>query len=242
MNDGVAISTWHYFSLDHARAATSLSRKCGELDALAPGPGEEDTAPVGTRSDHRSYATSSVLASAAFVEACINEFILTASREDLAEVEGAEARTGLHPEERQGITAAREDLMRETRTLERYQTVLQVLDKQQFNRGTRPFSEAALLMRLRNALVHYQLQWRPEHSDEHRSTAPQRLVVGLLQRNFPPNPFYANSSNPYFPEKCLGHGCTSWAWNSALKFADSFFSITGTTWMPYENARHTLQP
>ncbi|MEV0638087.1 hypothetical protein AB0I77_24720 [Streptomyces sp. NPDC050619] len=38
--------------------------------------------------------------------------------------------------------------------------------------------------------------------------------------------------NPYFPEKCLGHGCTSWAWNSALKFADCFFSCAGTNGCP----------
>lgn len=36
-----------------------------------------------------------MLASGAFIEACINEFILAASRDDLSHCEGAEARTGL---------------------------------------------------------------------------------------------------------------------------------------------------
>ncbi|MGW3910565.1 hypothetical protein ACWEBX_03420 [Streptomyces sp. NPDC005070] len=241
MDNGVPISAWHYFSLDHARAASSLSRKCGELEALAPSSAEEDTVPIGTRSDHRSYATTSVLASGAFIEACINEFILTASRDELSHVEGAEARTGLELNERQRITAAGEDLSKESNTLERYRKVLQLLGREQFNRGARPFSEAALLMRLRNALVHYKPQWRPEHSDERQSTDQDKLVVQLMERKFTPNPFYADSLNPYFPERCLGHGCTSWAWNSALKFADCFFSRAGTTWM-YENARDTLQP
>ncbi|MEV0638088.1 hypothetical protein AB0I77_24725 [Streptomyces sp. NPDC050619] len=119
MDNGVPIWVWHYFSLDHARATSSLSRTCGELETLAPSSGEEDTAPIGTRSDHRSYATSSVLASGAFIEACGNEFILTASRDDLAHVEGAEARTGVQLDERQRITAAGGDLSKESRTLER---------------------------------------------------------------------------------------------------------------------------
>lgn len=241
VDNSVPIWVWHYFSLDHARAASSFSRKCAELEALAPNSGEEDTAPIGTRSDHRSYATSSVLASGAFIEACINEFIHTASRDDLSHVEGAEARTGLELNERQQITAAGGDLSSESQTLERYQKVLQLLGRKQFDRGARPFSEAKLLMRLRNELVHYKPQWRPEHSDERRSTDQHNLVVGLMERKFTPNPFYADSMNPYFPQKCLGHGCTSWAWKSALKFADCFFSRVGTTWM-YENARDTLQP
>ncbi|WP_274036298.1 hypothetical protein [Streptomyces sp. MMBL 11-1] len=241
MDNDVQIRDWHYFSLDHARAASALSRKCGELESLAPCSGEEDTAPIGTRSDHRSYATSSVLASGAFIEACINEFIHTASRDDLARVEGAEARTGLQLNERQRIAAAGGDLWEEPKTLVRYQKVLQLLGRDRFDCGVRPFTEVVLLMKLRNELVHYKPRWRPEHSDERRSTDRHKFVVGLMGRKFTPNPFYSDSRNSYFPEKCLGHGCTSWAWDSALKFADSFFSRVGTTWM-YESARDTLQP
>jgi hypothetical protein len=225
---------WHYFSLDHARAATTLSRKCGEIEALAPSPGEAKTLPIGTKTDHRSYATSSVLASVAFLEACINEFIAEAS-------EGAEPRTGLQPVERQRITDAGEELRRLSKTLDRYERVLQLLKRQPFDRGARPFSDAALLVKLRNALVHYTPQWRPEKSNERRSATEQNFVIGLMDRRFSPNPFHAGYDDPYFPEKCLGHGCTTWAWRSALKFADAFFDRVGTTWV-YENSRDHLQP
>ena len=28
---------------------------------------------------------------------------------------------------------------------------------------------------------------------------------------------------PFFPEKCLGHGCTAWSVNASVQFADEFY-------------------
>ncbi|MET9459933.1 hypothetical protein ABZY05_33420 [Streptomyces canus] len=47
---------------------------------------------------------------------------------------------------------------------------------------------------------------------------------------------FADSGNPYFPQKCQGHGCTAWAWNAALAFADTFHQRIGIRPV-YEDAR-----
>ncbi len=49
----------------------------------------------------------------------------------------------------------------------------------------------------------------------------------LRDRGFAPNPFFSGSGNPFFPDKCLGHGCAKWALESSVEFADAFFSRMG---------------
>jgi hypothetical protein len=68
---------------------------------------------------------------------------------------------------------------------------------------------------LRNSLVHFKPRWQSGDSTD-------KLSERLLQKHFVPNPF-TSDGNPFFPDRCLGHGCTKWAWTAALKFADEFF-------------------
>ncbi|MGW0902962.1 hypothetical protein [Streptomyces sp. NPDC002853] len=64
-------------------------------------------------------------------------------------------------------------------------------------------------------------------------------MEGLKAQKFLPNALYAGASNAYFPDLCLGHGCTSWAWATALALADDFFQRTGTAAI-YEDVRTRL--
>ena len=59
----VRTKMWHWYSEDHALAATLFSRKCGEL--------EKSPEEVHQR-EHRAYAGASILSSVAFMEASIN--------------------------------------------------------------------------------------------------------------------------------------------------------------------------
>lgn len=231
MDDGVQIKAWHTFSLDHALSASLLSRKCGELEAPLPG-----DLPPGTMTEHRSYATASVIASACFLEATINELFRTCGRKDLKSATG---RGLLQPDERQQV-ADMADTVENLSTLNKFQMVLYLLGRPPFDRTRAPYSDAHLLMKLRNALVHYEPRLRPLEDEGQKTSDTQNLVGGLIGK-FAPNPFYADVNNPFFPEQCLGHGCTSWAWRTARDFADTFFTQLGIQPV-YEDARARLQP
>jgi hypothetical protein len=48
----------------------------------------------------------------------------------------------------------------------------------------------------------------------------------MLGGKFIANPL-TGQDNPFYPDKCLGHGCAEWAVNSSVKFNDDFFSRMG---------------
>jgi hypothetical protein len=224
--DDVQISVWHNFSFDQALTACTLSRHCGRLEA------EQRADPDGERSpsEHMAYAIGSVIASFCFLEATINEFYASAGRDDL------EMAGGLVAADRQRIAAIAEDVEK-LPTLRQFRLALTVLHRPTLDPGTHLYADAELVRRLRNELVHYKPRLRPSDSGEPGSNVDShRLVTQLLQRGFEPNAFFADSENPYFPQKCLGHGCTTWAWKAALAFADAFHDRLGIRAV-YEDAR-----
>ncbi|MET8768831.1 hypothetical protein [Streptomyces sp. NPDC004658] len=227
--DDVQIYVWHPFSYDHAMTACTLSRNCGRLEA-------EYTATAGKKgspAEHMAYATGSVIASFCFLEASINEFYAAAGREDLQSAGGC---GGLEAGDL-GVIAQVADAVEKVPTLELFRLALTVLRRPLLYRGTQVYADADLLRRLRNELVHYTPRLLPADTGESGGVVDRRkMVEQLRQRGFAPSAFFADSSNPYFPQKCLGHGCTTWAWKTALAFADAFYSGLGIT-PPYENAR-----
>jgi hypothetical protein len=106
-------------------------------------------------------------------------------------------------------------------TLDKYEAAIACCGVASFDRGATPYQEAALLLRLRNALIHY----TPESLAE---DDPHRLGDALKSR-FNENALMASSGNPYVPDKCLGAGCARWAFTSARAFADAFFARIGMT-------------
>jgi hypothetical protein len=127
------IDVWHWFSLDQAISATTLSRKAGELEANPNPPSETDKASglkwsVNDQRAHRSYVTASILSSVTFLEASINELFASA-RYDNLEVGGK-----LSQQERDHLTGAAE-MIANNRLLDRFQLALYLLDRTPFDRG-----------------------------------------------------------------------------------------------------------
>lgn len=239
LQESFAVSIWHWFSLDQAIAATLFSRKCGELETHPPAPTQVEQErglkwSEAAQREHRSCAVASILASVAFLDASVNELFASAKHYNLREV-GA----SLQPSDRAALTAAAE-MLSANRLLDRFQLALLLLGRPPFDIGTEPYQDAALLVRLRNGLVHYTPQFRPGASSEPTVSAEARWLRGLESKRFSANPF-TGEANPFFPDRCLGHGCTTWAWNAALIFCDSFFNEIGVTPI-YDNSRDLLNP
>lgn len=231
----VGIAVWHWFSMDQAISAATFSRKCGELES-SPQPPSQDEQSRGLkwseadRRDHRSYTTASVLSSVTFLEASINELFASASNPNL-EVGGK-----LSPDERSRLTGAA-DLIANNRLLDRFQLALYLLDREAFNQGAQPYQDVKILVTLRNELVHYKPQYRSGAGQPDESSKWAKALVG---KRFPLNPF-TSTGNPFFPDQCLSHGCTMWAWKAALAFADDFFARLGVKPV-YDDHRKLLRP
>jgi len=99
--------------------------------------------------------------------------------------------------------------------LDKYQIALAFLRKQQFEPGQHLYQDAALLVRLRNELVHY----KPKSLGGDAEHTLARQLAG----KFNDNALMSGSGNPWFPDKCLGHGCAEWSIRSAAAFANEFF-------------------
>lgn len=115
------------------------------------------------------------------------------------------------------------------RTLEKYETALRMAGAAGFDRGVQPYQDVALLIRLRNALIHFEPQ--SHHEGENEPTQFEVRMSGKFPLNplaAPPiNPLGKDPLQPFLPDKCLGYGCAMWALKSSVAFTEEFFSRMG---------------
>jgi hypothetical protein len=125
--------------------------------------------------------------------------------------------------------------------LTKYQKILAIGGKSPFDDREPGLSNIKALIEIRNFLMHYKREWvvlknSGEPGDGKDSTGEK--FEKILMRKFAPNPF-AGKNQPFFPDKCLGHGCAEWAVLNSLIFADEFFRRLGLT-PPYDGIREEL--
>lgn len=200
----IAVIMRTYFSSYHLWAARHFSVLASNTE------NEEGRLP---RFDirHRAYVTNSIFSAVAFLEAAINELF-----QDI--VDGHESYVvGLDMDGRRELSDYW--LKKQPSLLGKYTKALTCLQKRPFSSNHPPYWDAKLVVRLRNTLVHYK---------------PKSLGGGVehdlaeeLAGRFMDNRLMNGSGNPWFPDKCLGHGCAEWAVHSVTVFADEFFRRIG---------------
>ena len=156
---------------------------------------------------HRSLAASSVIASATFLEAAVSELFQDSHDRHGLREDGYLA--PLKPE----TVATMAKLWSATKSgryldpLEKWQWLLDCCGYDPLDRGAPRAQDAALLIRLRNALVHF----RPENV----ATDETHELEKRLRGKFADNRLMEGSRNPWWPSHGLGHGCSEWAVRSA---------------------------
>jgi hypothetical protein len=222
----VRIATRTYFSGHHIQAAAFFAREARRLEVAAAG-----TRPVFSP-DHRGYVVGAILSSAAFLEAAINELFTDAYESHQPRLQGLPANT---------ITLFsrmwEHGIPRTARysTLEKYGVALSLAEKPPMKKGIPPWQPTSILIKLRNALVHYEPEWMVADASNEPSE-PQ--LAKLLRGLFSPNPL-TGAGNPFYPDKTLGHGCAAWAVDTALSFAEDFFPRLGLN-PPHDRVRTNL--
>ena len=193
----------HSFSRQHLAAAAYFARRSADIEASLVAPNEDE------KSQHRAYVTGTILSAVAFLESSVNEFYLEA-------VDNNKNPLGSLSDSAVSSLASAWPQVESLEILEKFQKALNIASLPQFNKGNPPFQDAASLVKLRNALVHYKSEW-DDQAIVH-SSLKQRLAV-----RFKPNP-YAPTGSLWFPHLCLGAGCASWSVDTATSFLHEFCS------------------
>jgi hypothetical protein len=104
--------------------------------------------------------------------------------------------------------------------LDKYEALLEFAGRPSIDRSRQPYQDAAFLVKLRNLIVHF----RPETS--WISEDPHKLEK-WLKGKFPDNQLAAGTGNSWWPDYCLGHGCSEWAHKAARAFVDHVVNEIG---------------
>lgn len=104
------------------------------------------------------------------------------------------------------------DYIDDQSALSRFDLILHLLGKAPLDRGSNPCQDAALVVRLRNELVHYKSRWGAE-----------------MERN------------KLQPHRCLSAACATWALSSVVAFLEGFCVALGVP-SRFANYRERLVP
>lgn len=222
------------FSVRYIQSAALLSRLAFaiEQEYLRGEPVQPDA-----QLRHEAFTLNAVLSSVSFLETTINELHADSTDEEYSafdEKHEALLRTiGREWHNPRNFDRAP--------MLTKYQTILAIAGQHGFEDGDVAFANVRTLTEIRNYLLHYTREWVVIHSRQDPGREPESTsehFERILYRKFAANPL-AGKNVPFFPDRCLGHGCAEWAIMNCIIFTDEFFRRLGLP-APYEGIRDEL--
>ncbi len=207
------------YSLQHIQSAALFARQSFHLEAEYDG-----TFSDALITNHRSYVTGAIFASVSFLEASINELF-----SDTVDDSSSEVASQLDPETH--------DLMADMwklgipktsrySVMEKYKTAITLARKEPLDFGKSPCQDAQILVNMRNVLVHFEPSWVTTSTDDPLADDSKFFFLRSANK-FSFNPIFAGKLNPFFPDKCLSHGCAAWAVKSSMQFIEEFSARMG---------------
>ena len=200
-----------YFSLHHIRAAAHFARLSKRAESTYSGTFDDELF-----NEHRAYVTGSIILATSFLEATINELFSDAREGTAEQIKQLDSDTVNLLSNVWELSKAGSFSI-----LEKYQLALTLAKKPLFNKGIAPYQSTHLLITLRNALAHYKPGWAGVDIDLHKWEGQLRAAGFTL------NPMMPN--NPFFPDRCLSHGCAKWAVETSLGFVREFCAVMNIT-------------
>ncbi|OMF16589.1 hypothetical protein BK131_00905 [Paenibacillus amylolyticus] len=213
MTDNYEITLKTNFSFNQIQSAVFLARS-----ALEVAKNKNNSNDVVTRIQYESYVTGALLCTVGYLEATINEFFSNIKDENYNN------NKRLKPKKRELINSMWELGIPKTAKysiLEKYQIALTLADKSPFKKGVSPYQDVYLLIQVRNAITHYEPEWVKTESEFPEKITEQALEK-KLKNKFGLNSF-ANSPDPFFPDKCLSYEFIKWGIHSSMKLTEMFF-------------------
>jgi hypothetical protein len=193
--------------------------------------------PADVQLRHEAFILNSVLSSVVFLESTINELYADAADEAYFYAdENHEALLRMISEKWKN-----EKNFDRAPMLTKYQKILTIVGNPPFDEGDQAFANVRDLTEIRNYLLHYKREWVVLADGEKRGAAEGTIGAKFeksLRKKFATNPL-APKNQPFFPDKCLGHGCAEWAVVNSLIFTDEFFRRLDLP-APYEGVRREM--
>lgn len=219
---GINIKTRTYFSIHHIESAALFSRLSYEIENNSYGKISRELI-----STHKSYVISSIISSVSFLEANINEFFADISDETLSMYdEGINNLCKKNNNFVKGLWDKGIPRTAKYTLLEKYQIALLLYEKNEFDKSKNPYQDISSLVKLRNALIHYEPEWVDDHSNSNYSQKDAYQFEKIFNKKFKANPL-VEFENRFYPDKLLGHGCAEWSVYSSIKFVDDFSARLG---------------
>lgn len=107
------------------------------------------------------------------------------------------------------------ELLEKESILGKYQKVLALRGLEAFDQGSEPYQSVDVLIKLRNALVHFKPEWHDEQIEHLR-------LGERFRGKFALNSFISEGTGVLFPQRCISYGCAKWAVESSLAFIKAF--------------------
>jgi len=235
IDDESAIRFRDCFSVRYIQSAAVLCRLGYQIEKHYSESGEVSEE---ARIRHEAFILNSILSSVAFLESIINELYSDAvdnayifyddKNETLLKTIG-EKWNNEKNFDRQPL-------------LNKYQKILHIAGAPEFDDDDPAFTNVRNLIEIRNFLMHYKREWvtvtKGKETGVSGKTHGEKLEK-ILKTRFAPNPF-AHKNQPFFPDKCLGHGCAEWAIVNSLIVSDEFFRRLDFL-VPYDDIRDELK-
>jgi len=211
------IRTRMYYSQQHIQSAALFTRQSYQIESDYNGTPLNELIV-----EHRSYVTGAIFAAVSFLESTINELFSDT-------VDHPDGDLASHLDSSTKLLMADMWKLRIPKTatypiIDKYQIALTLARKALFDTEQALWKDVKTLIVLRNALIHYEPVWT---SQKEEGQAYKGILSLKQQKKFALNPLITEQFNPFFPDKCLSHGCARWAVNTSVQFVQEFFSKMG---------------
>ena len=218
-DDELTVSQWmprFYYSHYHLSAAAFFARQSAQIERNNNASREAGSSENFLQ--HRAYVTGCILSSVSFLEAQINEVFTDASEDKRDFIHPLGDRIFLFGE------MWRLDVPRTASfpILKKYEIALALAQKAPFDRGDVIYQDTKLLIRLRNALIHY------EPLSSTGSTKASRDDEERFRGKFAQNPL-TGSKTPFFPERCMDMVVRSGRLRRVSGLSISFASVSASS-------------
>jgi hypothetical protein len=234
-NDGESVIRFRdCFSVRYIQSAAVLCRLAYAIEKNHAESGEISQESI---LRHEAFILNSLFSSVAFLESTVNELYSDAA--DNAYFFTDEKNELLL--QNIGEKWKNENYFDRTPVVTKYQKILVIADKPVFDEEHAALKAIRNVMEIRNYLMHYRREWvilqKGGVTDAREETRAEKFEK-MLKNRFMENPL-AHKSRPFFPDKCLGHGCAEWAVKNSLDFTDEFFSRLDLP-APYDGIKKEL--
>ena len=218
-----------HYSISHMWSAAYLTRCAAKIESDYKG-GFTETLFY----RHRAYVTAAIASAVAALEAAANELFCDAADNHTIQLAPLGADTiALYADMwRRGVPrTARYSVT------DKFDIAIALAKRPPLDAGASPYQDVATLVAVRNALIHYEPVWMTAGVPE-TPLGGQHPFEKRLAGKFALNPL-TGAGNPFFPDKCLAHGCAEWGVQNAIAFADLAFARLGLK-PPYDHLRSEL--